>query len=394
MTAAVAPDPAPMTREEAIDVSGARKFRFIQVHNPAFWLYVWLVLNGTYVYFQSLSTIAVEPSAILFAVFLELLYTVPLWWFITRTDRFDKEPAKVAIVGFLWGGLVATWLMAGPANEAILSLYAKVFGVDFATSWGPAFTAPFTEEPSKFVGVIVLVLLARPYIRSMYDGMILGAFVGLGFQVFENVQYIVGGIEADFDQTPIQDGLFVFGARTATGFYTHAVYTAIAGAGLGYFLSRKDKRRGHRWAVMIGLLLVAMVVHGMLDASQAVPVLAVLAGFASIGAIILVWRFADRGEREWVAVLMADEVADGTITQPELDVIAGRHKVRKHYLKAIKHEQGKAAAKQAGFILDAGYDLATAIASTGDADSPEAEHARAEIRRLTPEPAGAVTSPG
>ena len=343
---------------------------------------MWLVLNGLYVYFQSISAIAVKPSAILFAVFLEALYTLPLWWFITRTDHFDKEPAKVAIVGFLWGGLVATWLMAGPANDAILSLYAKVFGVDFATSWGPALTAPFTEEPSKFVGVIVLVLLARPYIRSMYDGMILGAFVGLGFQVFENVQYIVGGIEADFDQTPVKDGLFVFGARTATGFYTHAVYTAIAGAGLGYFLSRKDKSRAHRWAVMIGLLLVAMFVHGMLDASQAVPVLAVLAGFASVGAIILVWRFADRGEREWVAVLMADEVAHGTSPRAELDVVAGRHKVRKHYLKAIKHEQGKASAKQAGFILDAGYDLATAVASTGDADSPEAGHARAEIQRL------------
>jgi protease PrsW len=373
---------APMTRDEAIELSGARTFKFFQLHNPAFWLYILLVANGAYIYAMSFADMAVKPSAIVLAIFLEVLYTVPMWWFITHTDRFDREPAKVAVVGFLWGGLVATWVMAGPANVAVLSLYAKLISVDFATSWGPAFTAPITEETSKFAGLIILVLLARNYIRSTYDGMILGAFVGLGFQVFENVQYIVNGIGANFNQNPVQDGMKVFGMRTLTGFYTHAVYTAIAGAGLGYFLSRKDKSKAHRWMVMIGLLILAMIVHGLLDASVAVAALAVLAGIASILAIILVWRFADRGERAWIAVIMADEVTNRTITQGELDVISGKRKTRKHYLAQVEKEQGKASAKKAEHVLDAGYDLAAAIASTDDPSSPKADHARAEIARL------------
>ena len=102
--------------------------------------------------------------------------------------------------------------------------------------------------------------------------MILGAFVGLGFQVFENVQYIVGGIETNFNQNPAQVAFKVFFLRSVTGLWSHAVYTAIAGAGLRYFIGAKEPATfGKRLGVAIGTLLVAMVVHSMLDAVAAVP---------------------------------------------------------------------------------------------------------------------------
>lgn len=372
---------ATMTRDEAIDASRTRPFRFVQVHNPAFWLYIWLVANGAYLYILGFTEIAVRPSAIVLAVFLETLYVLPLWWFITKRDHFDREPAKLAVVGFVWGGLVATWMMAAVANPAILSLWSKLVSVDFATSYGPALTAPFTEESSKLAGVVMLVLLARHCVRSAYDGMILGAFVGLGFQVFENVEYITSGIGANFNQNPVQDAMLTFILRSST-FYTHAVYTAIAGAGLGYFLNRKDRTLGHRWSVMVGLVLLAMVIHGLLDAGAGNPAIGLVAGPVSIIAMVYVFRFADRGERQWVHTLMADEVANGIITADELDAVAGRRKTRKEYLKAVKAADGKPAKKQAEHVLDATYDLATAIAVTDDPHSPQAEHARAEVQRV------------
>jgi len=63
--------------------------------------------------------------------------------------------------------------MAAPANPAVISIYAKLFGVEFAQAWGPALTAPFTEETAKLTGVLICVLLGRQHVRSAYDGMIL-----------------------------------------------------------------------------------------------------------------------------------------------------------------------------------------------------------------------------
>ena len=37
-------------------------------------------------------------------------------------------------------------MIAAPANVHVISLYAKWFGVDFATNFGAAFTAPLTVE--------------------------------------------------------------------------------------------------------------------------------------------------------------------------------------------------------------------------------------------------------
>jgi len=375
--------PTPDARAEAVEASGAHPFRLIQPHNPAFWLYVWLVINGAYLFFQGLATAAVRPSAFVIAFVLEAIFTLPFWWFIAKRDRFDREPAKLAVVGFLWGGLVATYMMAAIANDAVLSLWAKLVSVDFATSWGPAFTAPFTEETSKYAGLVILALLARRRIRSAYDGMILGAFVGLGFQVFENVSYIVNGIQQNYDQNPVQDGLKVFVTRSLTGLWSHAVYTAIAGAGLGYFFGAKGRASvAKRLGVAAGMLLVAMVVHGLLDAAVGAPIFVVLSPIFTIAAVVIAWKFANRNERRWMATLLHGEVERGTLTQAELDVMAGDRKASKKYLADIKKTQGKGAAKQAEHVLEATYDLAAAYAEAEDPDAVEVQHARSEVLRL------------
>ena len=122
------------------------------------------------------------------------LFALPFLWFIAHVDRYEREPAKLALLGFVWGGLAAPWVLALTGNGAVLSIYAKLFGVDFASSWGPPLTAPFVEESSKYIGLILLFLLARNHVRSAYDGLLLGAFTGLGFQVFENFQYMTNAV--------------------------------------------------------------------------------------------------------------------------------------------------------------------------------------------------------
>ncbi|KAF3890661.1 MULTISPECIES: PrsW family intramembrane metalloprotease [Nostocales] len=370
-------------RKAAIDRSGwSYPVRFFQPHNPACYLYWLLVLKGTYVFSGFLLSRAIYPSALFIALSSQALYCLPWIWFLTHKDRYEREPAKLALLGFLWGGLVAVWVMAFPGNNAILSLIAKLASLDFYSHWSAAITAPIVEESSKFVGLIMLSLLARNHVRNAYDGFLLGAFVGLGFQVFENVLYIVGAPDASFGSQQVADALKLLVVRTATGFWSHSLYTAVAGTGFGYFLEAKNRSFGHRLAVLIGFFLLACLAHGCWDAIIG------FIGFGPIGivigtvAILLAWRFSEQRQRKFVRVLLADDVANGIVTEAELAAISNRPRNRRAYLREIESSSGPDAAKRAGFILDAAIDLAAAIASKDNLDSPAAKAARAEIARV------------
>lgn len=377
-------------RSEARALSGwAYPVLLWQPRNPAYWLYAWFLLNGAFLYVKGLMQYTVAPGTIAIAVFLQALFALPFVWFFTRADRYEREPAKLALLGFLWGGLVSTWMMAAPANPAVISIYAKLFGVGFAQAWGPALTAPFTEEIAKLTGVVVCILLARQHVRSAYDGMILGMFVGLGFQVFENVQYMVSAVQTSFNSDPIRDLMTLFVVRSVSGFAGHWLFTALTGAGLGYLLGATDRPMGYRVGVFLLFLVFSMLCHGVFDAAGALgPAAPILASSAMVIGGVVAWQFAGRRVRTWMRELLGGEVANGTITAQELGILASPQRARRRYLKRIKKEAGSRAAKKAGWILDGAIELADAIAVTDDPDSPQVEAARAEVARLRGLPNG------
>jgi hypothetical protein len=149
----------------------------------------------------------------------------------------------------------------------------------------------------------------------------------------------------------------IFAARGLTGLWSHALYTAIAGAGFGYFLGATDRPMGRRVTVAVALYLLATVVHSTLDAVLAIGALGVLATVISgtIGGIVA-WRFADRRQRTWIRALLDGELAAGIISAEELSVLAGPRKDRRRYLRSVKSARGRAAARQAGHVLDAQID--------------------------------------
>lgn len=379
---------AVVDRRTAVDRSGwGHEVRFLQPHNPAWYLYWGLVLVGAYRYGAVLSDYTQYSMALVIAVVSQALYCLPWIWFLTSKDRYERQPAKLGVLAFLWGGLVATYVMSMPGNGANLSLMVKLISLDFHDKWGPAFTAPTVEESSKYVGLIVIVLLARNHVRNAYDGFLLGAFVGLGFQVFENVLYILNGAAANFGSHEVAGAFKLLGVRTAVGFWSHALFSAIAGSGLGYYLGATDRSLAHRLSVAIGLFLLACVAHGCWDA-----ILGSL-GFGLIGlligtiAIVLAWRFSEHRQREFIKALLAEDVASGIVTEAEMTAISGRPKDRRRYLREIKSASGSVAAKRARHLLDAAVDLAKAIASTDDVHSSESKAARSEIARLRTMPA-------
>lgn len=111
-------------------------------------------------------------------------------WFINWLDRHEKEPRRLLILVFLWGAVPAL----------ILAIVAQLI-LDIPTSWilvegsleselvGGSLWAPITEEITKGLGVLLVLLLARREMDSVLDGIVYGAVAGLGFAFTENLLY-------------------------------------------------------------------------------------------------------------------------------------------------------------------------------------------------------------
>ena len=79
-----------------------------------------------------------------------------------------------------------------------MSIYTKVFGQAWATDWQAGLTAPFVEETSKGAIFVLLLGLAPVVIRTASDGLMVGAYVGLGFQILEDILYAQNSAFAEF----------------------------------------------------------------------------------------------------------------------------------------------------------------------------------------------------
>jgi protease PrsW len=374
-------------RNIALDLSGwGRRFTFYQPRNFAFWGYLVLVGTGMFV---SASRVTLEydayGQAIALAVTSFAIYAALFWWFTQHVDRYAKLPAKLMVVAFLWGGFAATWTMAANANDAILALYAKFFGQSWALSWGAGLSAPFTEETAKGSGLLLLIALAPRQVRTAFDGFILGAFIGLGFQIIEDIAYAMTSASSQFGANQIGASIGTILLRMVSGVAAHIVYSAIFCAGLVYVLGRPAEPR----RVGRGLLLVAtpMLLHGIWDSLAAIagPRALTLAGLLIAVIVIVlviavrVYALTVRRERDFVRDVMIPEEARNVITAAELDAMAGNRKARKAYRKVSRNRRER---KRARYVLNAAYDLADELAAARGADTDRVRFARAEVGRI------------
>ncbi len=382
-----APVDAMADREAAIEASGfGRTFTFVQTHNMAFWVYVLLFVVGLVAMYQQLQgPLAAFQGSLVLSFVLFAAYTVPFWLFLRHIDRFDSVPEKLAVAAFLYGGVVATFAMATYANNAVISLWGKTNGQQFAADWAAALTAPVTEELAKASGFVLLLLLAPRLIRTAFDGLIVGAFLGLGFQVFEDVIYGVLSAYGDFGVDAVGSTYTTSVTRVVLGLTSHWIYSAIFCAGLVYVIGRPNEPR--RIGRGLLLMLAAMLLHGLWDATGGFaainpllfPVFYLLVPVSLISLFVWIYKASVVTERRWMRELMEPEVAAGALTQADVDALVGSRKERKAYVKANEGHKGHSHAKH---VLHAASDLATQIARDGGADSDRVRFARAELLRV------------
>ena len=380
MTAVLPPRQAQLA---AIEESGwGQPFRFLQPHNLAFWVYLLGVGGGALAMLRYFGPGAgFYARALTGGVVLFGLYLIPWLLLLRRHNRFTSQPAGLLTTGFIWGGVAATFWIALPANTALLEIWTKVGGTSFANDWGAGLAAPINEEWGKALGLVLLIALAPRLVRSAYDGFIIGAFIGLGFQVFEDVLYVYNSAASTFGVDQAGGSLHIFVLRGLTGIVSHALFSAIFCAGLMWVLSRVPGERRTVRGVLV--MLMAMVFHFTWDDMAALsggtalylvmmPLFAVL----ELAALFWVLRHAASRERLWIRDLLGPEREAGVLDDGLLDAVSGLRKNRRAYRKHLRSR------RRSRHLIEAANDLAHEIALAGGADTPRVEHARAEVVRL------------
>lgn len=378
-------------RRDAIEESGwGARFHLFQPRNLCLWVYALLLAMGArQLYELAAPTVGVFADANLAAVGSAGVFCLAFLLFLHHSDRYERTPALLAVAAFVGGGIGAPWAMALPGNGALMNLYAKTFGQAWATDWKAGLTAPFVEETAKGAVFLLMLGLAPLVIRTVYDGLIVGAYVGLGFQVLEDMLYGQQSAYESFGVDQVGSVLHTFVLRSLTGVASHAMYTALFAAGIIYLVGTRAQPR----RVLRGLLLVAtaMVLHGIWDSMPAVAdghalltaLLMIGVTVTSVVVLLVALRWGAHRERGWLGDVLAPEVANGTITELELTAVAGERSRRRRDRKAAVKARGDGVSRRREkHVLAASLDLAHDLSTSNGEDTPEVEHSRAEIQRL------------
>jgi RsiW-degrading membrane proteinase PrsW (M82 family) len=238
-----------------------------QPRNPAWWLYIILLVAGfSTLSRQIVNPLDVYPVAFSFSLIFWASYTALWMAFLLKVQLFDPRPFSVMTLLFLWGGIIGTFALALEINNAVLSLLAKLVSPGFSHRWAASITAPVFEELAKSLGVVMLLLLARDRIRSVFDGVIIGATVGLGFQVFEDLIYTLNAtnlVALGTEWLPTLHMVFLRGF--VIGLSSHAMYSAIIGAGIAFFVLNRDSSRLKGFFGLLLACLCSWFIHALWD---------------------------------------------------------------------------------------------------------------------------------
>jgi RsiW-degrading membrane proteinase PrsW (M82 family) len=225
---------------------------------------------------------------------------VYLAW-VRRSERFQRESWGPLLGAFFYGALFATFV-AGILEVILVSVGTatsqSVPGPEFVflngnSTWGALFLvliiAPFVEEALKGSGVYVY----RDRFRSIADGPVFGASVGLGFGFFETFLYGIGA----WATGGLVAGLALIFVRSVSSVVLHGSSTGMFGYGYArsrfgqpgpgtgsYYLLAVGMHAGFNLLASLAILLPLLGVSGVAatTASLLALIVAIFFAFAAI----------------------------------------------------------------------------------------------------------------
>lgn len=232
-------------------------------------------------------------------------------------DRYEKEPRLLVGAVFIWGAIVA--IIGSIIFELLVGVGIEVF---FGTGLlneliSGSFSAPFAEEITKSMGVLLVFLLFREEFDSILDGIIYASVVALGFAATENFFYLLSAYS-----TSGWSGLWtLFGLRVIIGAWAHPFYTSAFGIGLA--IARMNRNLFVKIFAPLSGLAIGMLFHGLGNG-----ILTLGGDLVALGAVTLIdwlgWLviiiiaiIALVYESRWQAIYLKDEVDANRLTRQQ-----------------------------------------------------------------------------
>jgi RsiW-degrading membrane proteinase PrsW (M82 family) len=199
----------------------------------------------------AVTVLPVSSQPVPFLIALALAPGAYLSFIIYGKDKYEPEPKKLILCAFLLGSLAV--IPAGileTSARVVLGLPAHwTEKLNILPAAAMAFiVAAATEEFSKFL-VLRYWAFAQKDFNEPFDGIVYGAFIGLGFATFENVAYVLR---------------YGFGTGVIRMFTAVPNHYAL-GVILGYYVGKAKFDSEQSRAIMGRGLLFVILLHGAYD---------------------------------------------------------------------------------------------------------------------------------
>lgn len=313
-----------------------------------------LLLFAVISYFAR-TAMEVKTSLLAFLPF----YIVTGLIFVTVMLKCDPYQARrpLVILGAFGAGAALTPYVSVKANNLYPIFLPHLIGEDAALEWLPGIAGPTTEEWTKTIAIVSVMLLAKQTMTRPMHGLMVGGFVGLGFQMVENVVYGVNSAvlspNSDFDQATVTNF-----TRFLAGFNSHNMYSAIIGVGVALLLGRVAGQQWNRQRRILGFAGFYALGWGshflwnsppISDSNEAMAFTMfskVTLAFVVFAFVLRwVWRQERQYLRESAIAVSGTNGDDVSLLSDTQRAAIGTRKERRTHLKSVKKADGRAARK-------------------------------------------------
>jgi protease PrsW len=205
-----------------------------------------------------LGVVGIPWAAISTAIWLG--YGALLLVLFVRPARRAQVLGLGVLLALAWGGLAATDI-AGRANSALVQIAGNL-SAELDSTWTNVFVGPAVEETVKTLGIILLAFLPAARRFGPAAGLVVGALVGVSFQVVENEVFTLQEMfkAPDAALAVMVEMLFI---RGVVGVFSHLVYSGAIGAAIGWQLAGPTTGRWRRLAVTVGVFILMVALHAL-----------------------------------------------------------------------------------------------------------------------------------
>ncbi|MDA0253068.1 MAG: PrsW family intramembrane metalloprotease [Actinomycetota bacterium] len=332
--------------------------------SAVFWLYVvalsagafgLLLGNGIAVHETMAAQIALGPVWLVFIVF--------LIWLMYQFDpyRSVRHYPQVLVAGTALGGTTAcSSVLRG--EHALGGVLARYIDPDTLTLWQNALTAAFIEEAAKGLCAAVILVLCSAVFNRVSQALLVGMFVGFGFDVMEDLTYTTKQAlsSLDSDLSGAGENLVV---RIVTSIPAHWAYTSLVTVGILVLLPTFADRARWTWRrrVFVAAVLLAAgpFMHFVWDAPVPdIPMKFVINVVVFAVAVFLLLRYERHRIIERIAAERGSARLDG-VDSAVLDSLPTL-RTRRRLRRQARRSGGRAARKAVKFQQREALDLVQA----------------------------------